>query len=103
MGMGGPGQGQGGAGQREVSPFGTKYEQSQSQEEEGGKILARYMVKDQALKGESKQQMQKIVSDAQKEAADEVESEHANRQAQNVAKKYFSTMAQEGGAAPQKK
>jgi hypothetical protein len=102
MGMGGPGQGQGGQGQREMAPFAHKPEQSQSQEEEGGKILARYMVKDQALKGESKQQMQKVASDALKEAADEVESEHANRQAQNVAKKYFSTMAQEGGA-PQKK
>jgi hypothetical protein len=96
MGRGGPGVAQGGNSDKELAPFGTKYEQSQSQEDEGGKILARYAVKDQALKGESKQSLQKVASDAMKEAADEVESEHANRQAQKVAQKYFSTMAQEG-------
>ena len=95
QGMGGPGIGQGGQAQREIAPFGTKYEQSQSQEEEKGKILASYMVKDQALKGESKAAMAKIIADAQREAADEVDAEHANRQAQKVAQEYFRTMEKE--------
>jgi hypothetical protein len=94
-GMGGPGIGAGGVAQKEITPFGTKFEQSQSQEEEKGKVLASYMVKDQALKGESKAQMAKIIADAQKEAADEVDSEHANRQAQKVAQEYFRTMEKE--------
>jgi hypothetical protein len=98
-GMGQAGIGQGGVAQKETSPFGTKSEQSPSKEDENGRILARYMVKDQALKGEQKMQMAKVVADAQKEAADEVDSEHASRQSREVAKKYFGTMSEESGTA----
>jgi hypothetical protein len=39
--------------------------------------------------------MQALITKAQKEAADEVDSEHANRAAQKVAQEYFRTMQQD--------
>jgi Fe-S-cluster formation regulator IscX/YfhJ len=99
-GMGGPGIGQGGQASKTVQPFGIKEEQSPSQDDENGKILASYLVKDKAEPGVQKMMMQKMVAKAEKEATDEVDSEHANRAAQKVAQEYFRTMSKD---TPEKK
>jgi hypothetical protein len=98
QGMGGPGIGQGGQASKSVQPFGIKEEQSPSQDDENGKILASYLVKDKAEPGVQKMMMQKMVAKAEKEATDEVDSEHANRAAQKVAQEYFRTMTKDGPA-----
>ena len=99
-GMGGPGIGNGGVAQKNVQPFGVKEEQSPSQDDESGRILASYLVKDKADPGQQRMMMQKIAQQAQKEATDEIDTEHANRAAQKVAQEYFRTMTQD---APAKK
>ena len=98
QGMGGPGIGQGGQASKAVQPFGIKEEQSPSQDDENGKILASYLVKDKADPGVQKMMMQKMVAKAEKEATDEVDSEHANRAAQKVAQEYFRTMSKDAPA-----
>jgi hypothetical protein len=98
QGQGGPGFGQGGQGDKTVQPFGVKEEQSPSQDDENGKILASYLVKDKADPGKQKVMIQKLVAKAQKDAPDEVDSEHASRAAQKVAEEYFRTMAKDAPA-----
>jgi hypothetical protein len=97
-GMGQAGIGNGGQASKAVQPFGVKEEQSPSQDDENGKILASYLVKDKADPGAQRMMMQKLVEKAQKDATDEVDSEHANRAAQKVAQEYFRTMAQDAPA-----
>jgi hypothetical protein len=94
--MGQAGIGQGGVASKTVSPFDIKMEQSPSQEDEKGRILASYLVKDKADPGVQRMQIQEMVKKAEKEAADEVDSEHANRAAQKVAQEYFRTMERDG-------
>jgi uncharacterized protein YlbG (UPF0298 family) len=74
-------------------------EQSQSQDDEKGRILASYMVKDKADPGVQKMSMQEVVKKAQAEMTDEVDTEHANRAAQKVAQEYFRVMQED---APKK-
>jgi hypothetical protein len=90
-----PGLGAGGNAMKEVAPFGVRMEQSPSEDDENGKILASYLVKDKAEAGQQKMKMQALITKAQKEATDEVDSEHANRAAQKVAQEYFRTMQQD--------
>jgi len=98
QGRGGPGQAAGGNSGKAVQPFGVKEEQSPSQDDENGKILASYLVKDKADPGAQRMMIQKLAQKAQKEATDEVDTEHANRAAQKVAQEYFRTMAQDAPA-----
>jgi hypothetical protein len=102
QGQGGPGIGQGGVASKNAQPFGVKQVQSPSQDDENGKILASYLVKDKADPGKQKMLIQKLVAKAHQEAADEVDSEHASRAAQKVAEEYFRTMEKEGTSPPQK-
>ena len=95
-GMGQAGIGNGGVASKTVSPFDIKMEQSPSQDDEKGRILASYLVKDKADPGTQRMQIQEMVKKAEKEAADEVDSEHANRAAQKVAQEYFRTMERDG-------
>jgi hypothetical protein len=95
QGQGGPGIGAGGNIGKNTTPFGTKMEQSPSQDDEKGRILASYLVKDKADPGTQKMRIQEMVKRAEKEAVDEVDAEHANRQAQKVAQEYFRTMSQD--------
>jgi hypothetical protein len=101
-GRGGPGQAAGGNADKATSPFNVKMEQSPSQDNEKGRILASFMVKDQADPGVQRAMMQEIAKKAQDEATDEIDSEHANRAAQKVAQEYFRTMAENAPAAPKK-
>ena len=94
-GRGGPGQAVGGNADKATVPFGSKMEQSPSQDNDKGRILASYMVKDKADPGVQRMMMQELIKKAQNEATDEVDSEHANRSAQKVAQEYFRTMAQD--------
>jgi hypothetical protein len=98
-GQGQAGIGAGGNAQKSVAPFGTKYEQDTSQDDEKGKILASYMVRDKADPGVQKMTMQEVVKKAQNEMTDEVDTEHANRAAQKVAQEYFRVIEKD---APKK-
>ncbi len=98
-GRGGPGQAAGGNSDKATSPFGIKMEQSPSQDNEKGRNLATFMVKDQADPGVQRAQMQKIAKKALDEAPDEIDNEHASRAAQKAAQEYFRTMAED---APKK-
>jgi hypothetical protein len=89
----------GGNSDKAAAPFGVKYEQSQSQDDEKGRILASFMVKDKADPGVQKMTMQEVIKKAQNEMTDEVDTEHANRAAQKVAQEYFRVMEQD---APKK-
>jgi hypothetical protein len=98
-GRGGPGIAGGGNAGKQSAPYGVKMEQSQSQDDEKGRILASYMVKDKADPGVQKMSMQDVVRKAQAEMTDEVDTEHANRAAQKVAQEYFRVMQED---APKK-
>jgi hypothetical protein len=89
----------GGNATKAPAPYGVKMEQSQSQDDEKGRILASYMVKDKADPGVQKMSMQEVVKKAQAEMTDEVDTEHANRAAQKVAQEYFRVMQED---APKK-
>jgi hypothetical protein len=92
QGRGGPGQAAGGDSGKATSPFGVKMEQSPSQDNEKGRVLASYLVKDKADPGKMRMAMQEVEKAAKNEATDEVDAEHANRAAQKVAQEYFRTM-----------
>ena len=79
----------------------SSWNRTRSQDDENGKILASYMVKDKADPGVQKMTMQEIVKKAQNETTDEVDTEHANRAAQKVAQEYFRTMEKDP-PSPQK-
>jgi len=98
-GRGGPGQAAGGNPGKSVSPFNVKMEQSPSQENEHGRILASYLVKDKADPGKQTMAMQELEKHATDQATDEIDSEHANRAAQKVAQEYFRTMVKESKAS----
>jgi hypothetical protein len=70
-------------------------EQSPSQDNDKGRILASYMVKDKADPGVQRMIMQELAKKADDQATDEIDSEHANRAAQKAAREYFRTMSQE--------
>ena len=101
-GQGGPGIGAGGNGQKNVTPVNFKEEQSPSQDDEKGRILASYMVRDKADPGVQKMSMQEAVKKAQNEMTDEVDTEHANRAAQKVAQEYFRVMEKDAPKVPNK-
>jgi hypothetical protein len=101
-GQGGPGIGAGGVAQKSVTPFGVTPEQSPSQDDEKGRILASYMVRDKADPGVQKMTMQEVVKKAQNEMTDEVDTEHANRAAQKVAQEYFRVMEKDAPKVPNK-
>lgn len=99
-GMGGPGQGQGGAAPYAPAPYGVKQEVSKSHDEEDGRVIASTLIKAEALKGESKAEIQRIVESETKEATDEVDQQRVSRQAQRAVREYFQSMAKDAGAAP---
>lgn len=103
-GMGGPGIGAGGRGEKQLAPFGTKRENSPSQLDEKGRILANVFIKDnQPIKGAAKADLKDIAAAAEQEAADEVDQERIGRSAQNVVKDYFGSLQKEEPApAPPK-
>jgi hypothetical protein len=96
QGMGGPGQGAGGQASRENAPFAVKHENAPSKDNGKGRILASSLIKDNAPKGEAKAELQNIMSNGPKDAADEVEEERVSRQARNVVQEYFQTKSEDG-------
>ena len=97
-GQGGPGQGMGGQGQKQAAPFSFKAEVSKSHDDDKGRLIASSLIKADALKGESKAQVQEIVESQTKDATDEVDSQRVSRQAQKAVKEYFQSMAKDSGA-----
>jgi hypothetical protein len=100
-GQGNAGIGNGGNMGKNAQPFGVEQVQSPSQDDENGKILASYLVKDKADPGKQKMMIEKLIAKAHQDAPDEVDSEHASRAAQKVAEEYFRTMEKDP-PAPQK-
>ena len=99
----GPNQGGQGAGDRsgkQQAPYAIKPEMSPSQDEEKGRILASQLVKGEALKGESKEQLKEVAESALKEASEEIDQDRVSRQAQRVVREYFNSMQREAGGAP---
>lgn len=94
-GQGGPGIGAGGNTGKDTTPFGVKMEQSPSQDDENGKVLASYLVKDKADPGVQKMMMQQLEKKAANAPTDEVDNEHASKAAQKVAQEYFRTIVNE--------
>jgi hypothetical protein len=98
----GPNPGGPGAGDRSAktqAPYAVKPEMDPSKDDEKGKILMTQLVKGDALKGESKEQLKEITESAVKNAADEVDQDRVSRQAQKVVRDYFSSMQQDSGAS----
>jgi hypothetical protein len=84
-----------GAGDRsgkQWAPFAVKQEIDQSQDIESGKLLASTFVKAGTVKGESKETLKTVTQAAEREATDEIDSEHVSKQAQGVVRKYFDTL-----------
>jgi uncharacterized phage infection (PIP) family protein YhgE len=94
-GQGGPGIGEGGAGQKDPAPFGTKAEHSKSNYDERGKHLASVFVKDQSVKGEAKLQLEKALQAGAADEGDDVDDSRADRRTQEVQKRYFKVMDDE--------
>jgi hypothetical protein len=98
----GPNPGGMGAGDRSAktqAPYAIKQEMSPSKDDEKGRILMTQLVKGDALKGESKEQLKEITEASVKNAADEVDQDRVSRQAQKVVRDYFSSMQQDAGGA----
>jgi len=106
-GLGGPGQGAGGRAKNSQAPFGVKQQVSPTQDNGTGRILAINTIKDNnPNKGKSTISMKEAAEAAQKEAADEVDSERISKAAQNAVKNYFNSMEKEASApapAPENK
>lgn len=95
-GMGGPGQGQGGQAQRAQAPFTVKQEHAPSHNQEDGRLLASFLVKDpEGMKGESRQRLRQVVESAQSQATDEVETERVSRQSRQAVRSYFGSLAED--------
>ena len=77
-----------------------KQEVSQSEDIEGGAILANTLVKDKSIKGESKVKLSQAAQSALSQETDEIDQERISRQAQKVVKGYFETLQHEADAAP---
>lgn len=93
-GMGGPGQGRGGQAQRAQAPFTVKQEHAPSHNQEDGRLLASFLVKDpEGMKGESRQRLRQVVESAQSQATDEVETERVSRQSRQAVRSYFGSLA----------
>jgi len=94
----GANQGGVGAGDRTYkaqAPYQVKQEVSQSEDIEGGAILANTLVKDKSIRGESKAKLTEAAKVALSQETDEVDQERISRQAQKVVKGYFETLQQE--------
>ncbi len=94
-GGGGPGQGQGAQMGVAEAPYTVKQEVSHSKDIKTGKVIAATFVKADAIKGESKAEVQQVAESALKDATDEIDSERVSRQAQNVVKNYFGSLGEE--------
>ena len=92
-GQGGPGIGWGGGGDKSPAPFATKAEKDASPYDEKGQHLASVMIKDRSVRGESKAQLQEMLSAGQADAGDDIDDTRATQRAQEVQRRYFQTMA----------
>jgi len=91
-GMGGPGQGWGGQGDKAGAPYQTKEELSKSYYDEKGKHLASIYVKDRSIKGESKLKLQEVIKAGEADEGDDVDDSRADRRTQEVQRRYFKVM-----------
>lgn len=95
----GPNQGGQGAGDRTYkspAPYSTTPEMSPSQDDEKGRILASFFIKDNnPNKGSSTETLKEVAERALNEQTDEIDQDRVSRQAQGVVKEYFGTMAKE--------
>lgn len=98
-----PNNGGVGAGDRtgkQQAPFDIKPEIDPSQNDDKGKVLAVTLVKDSALKGESKAQLKEIAESAVKNQSEEIDQDRISRQAQKVVREYFNAVQKDAEANP---
>lgn len=74
---------------KQAAPFAVGEQHSPSQDQKGGKIVARDLIKASAEKGEQHTTMAERVRAAQEASADEIDAEHVSGAAQSAARKYF--------------
>lgn len=91
-GMGGPGIGNGGRGQKSASPFSSKTEFSPSPYDEKGKHLASMYVKNGSIKGESRLELEQVIESAAADEGDDIDDTRADARSQEVQKRYFSVI-----------
>lgn len=84
--------GVGGVQDKAWAPYALKQEKSPSQDNPDGRILASTLVKADALKGESKEQLKAVVASGQQEQPDEVEQDRVPRSSARAVKDYFGAM-----------
>ncbi|MGB7160600.1 MAG: hypothetical protein WBD40_21220, partial [Tepidisphaeraceae bacterium] len=89
------GQGAGDRTYKAQAPYAVKQEVSQSEDIEGGQILANTLVKDKSIKGESKAKLSEAAAAALSQETDEIDQERIGKQAQKVVKGYFETIQSE--------
>jgi hypothetical protein len=95
-GMGGPGVGAGGRASKAPSPFASKPEMDASGDNQKGRILASFFVKDNhPIAGKSGETLKDVAQAAEKDADDEVDNERIGNQAKSTVKKYFQSMEQD--------
>jgi hypothetical protein len=88
-------QGVGGVREVGLAPGAFQQENAESQEDEEGRVLAAWYVKDESLKGEARVQLRKVLEASRNEATDEVDQERISLQSQRVVRDYFNSMERE--------
>ena len=91
-GMGGPGRGAGGRGEKATAGYTVKQEIDAAQRIDSGRMLAKSFVKAPNDKGTSTIQFTPAAAAAVKDATDDVPEESVPKEAQGVVKKYFETV-----------
>ncbi len=87
------GEGSGDRSEKMATPFAVKKEKSPSKNDEKGKLLASILIKDQMIKGVSKQDLTDAAESALREATDEVQSSRLPPSARSTVKEYFRSIA----------
>jgi hypothetical protein len=91
-GMGGPGIGNGGQGQKTPAPFAMKTEVDPSEIQKDKAFLAKVEVKDRSIRGQAKLTLEDKIKESKASEGDEVDDTRADRRAQDVQRRYFQVM-----------
>jgi len=75
-----------------VAPYTVKTEIDPSKATDNGKILASSLIKADQIKGESKAQLNSVVTQAQQDTPDDVDTEGVSGQSQKVVRDYYSAI-----------
>ena len=91
-GMGGPGIGRGGRGEKAEAPYAVKKEVAPTQDIESGRVLASTYVKAGTVKGDARARLENVAKAAVSDTTDDVDEQAVSKDAQGVVRNYFQTM-----------